>query len=387
MNRSPSPAPGWHRPTVPRPARRQAGFDWAELYQRLMQTVTVLVYAGALLLLVALFAWPRPESAGGRETHRQRARRIDQALAYKRRGNISEPCRLLLASFADAFADFMSCTVKASRPLAVCTRCAQNRYPLELAYRHILSGTGPTDAHCRLELLDHDDVHIIVFHMRYYQSVMAQNRCDRCVTKLGYGGYQVNDEVVELSRRHDAFRACVRKNDNRTAADGSPAVCRECGDLLLEQASQLEAVSGRGMHPAGAICADVEDMVNVTSRMWRCAGCRVPAEVTAESGWTAHAPALLAALVVAAFYLALGRLQAERPRPAPATPAAGRADGQSPADPLEEAFHRPLRAGERLRPPGPGELFPRLVQQVHAEEIRPPPLPADAAPRASCALM
>ena len=154
MNRSPSPAPGWHRPAEPRPVGGQAGFDWADLYQRTMQVVSYAVYAGVLLLMVGLFTWPRPEPTGERETHRERAQRLNLSLAYKRRGNISEPCRLLLANFADAFADFMSCTVKASRPLAVCTRCAQNRYPLELAYRHILAGTGPEDAHCRLELLD-----------------------------------------------------------------------------------------------------------------------------------------------------------------------------------------------------------------------------------------
>ncbi|XP_043244290.1 osteopetrosis-associated transmembrane protein 1-like [Amphibalanus amphitrite] len=388
MFRSPSPAPGWHRPAAPQPTGGPAGFDWFGLYQSVMQLVAYAVYGGALLLLVALFTWPRPEIDDGRETHLQRAQRVNLSLEYKRRGNISEPCRLLLANFADAFADFMACTVKASRPLAVCIRCAQNRYPLERAYQHILSGTGPDDAHCRLQLLDHDDVHIIMYHMRYYQSVVAQNRCDRCVTKLGFGGYKINADISELTRRHDAFRACVERNGNRTAADGSPAVCRECADLLRAQADQLEAVSGRRMHPAGAICADVEDMVNVTSRMWRCAGCRPPAEVTGESGWTAHAPAAVAAVLVAAFYLALGRRQAERcAQEAAAGRGAARGQQPEPGRVAEVPFHRPLRPGERLRPPGPGERFPRLVQEVHAEEIRPPALPADAAPRSSCTVM
>ena len=245
-------------------------------------------------------------------------------------------------------------------------------------------------------------MHIIVYHLQYYQMIIAQNRCDRCVTKLGYGGYKVNEEVVELSHRHDAFRACVEKNNNGTTADGSPAVCEACAALLLSQARQLEAVSGRKMHPAGAICADVEDMVNVTSRMWRCAGCREPGEVTGESDWAVHAPAALGVLVVTVFYYALRRWhRSSVPRWSRRPDGSveereddeveeGDYDDEEEFEEGEEAtqtYHSPLRAGERLRPPGPGETFPRLVQEVHPEEIRPPALPADARPRRSCSVM
>ena len=371
-----------------------------------MQTVTYLVYAGVLLLFVALFTWPRPEPSEGRETHLARMQRENRSLEYKRKGNISEPCRLLLANFADAFADFMACSVKASRPLAVCTRCAENRYPLELAFKNIQSGTSSADAECHLELLDHDDVHIIVYHMRYYQTVVEQNRCDRCVTKLGYGGYKVNEEVMTLSHRHDDFRTCVEKNNNRTTADGSPAVCEVCAGRLLAQARQLEVVSGRKMHPAGAICADVEDMVNVTSRMWRCAGCHAPGEVTGESAWTVHAPVALGVLVVTVFYYALGRRHRSSVpqwlRRRPDVSVEDREDDESDEydegddddeeeyeeeDDGLEPYHRPLRDGERLRPPGDGERFPRLVRQVEPENIRPPALPEDARPRRQCCVM
>ena len=403
MDPYPRTARIWQRPSAaaaPCPSR----VDWADLYQRAMHVVTYLVYAGVLALFLALFTWPRPEPTERRETHLARMQRENRSLAFKRRGNISEPCRLLLADFADAFADFMACSVKASRPLAVCTRCAQNRYPLERAYKNILSGTGPADADCHLELLDQDDVHVIVYHQRYYEAVVVQNRCDRCVTKLGYGGYKVNEDIVELSRRHDAFRTCVEKNGNRTTADGSPAVCVVCADLLLAQARQLESVSGRKMHPAGAICADVEDMVNVTSRMWRCAGCHAPGEVTGESSWTVHAPVALGVLMVTVFYYALGRryrnavaLWSRQPGGSVEDredESEGRDDVDDDGEECEEdedeelpPYLRPLRAGERLRPPGPGENFSRLVQEVHPEEVRPPALPADARPRRSCCVL
>ncbi|XP_037088822.1 osteopetrosis-associated transmembrane protein 1-like [Pollicipes pollicipes] len=262
----PESAPESAPEPVPEPA---PAITWFDIYQRVMTVVTYVVYAGIIVFVLVILAWPtpqRPRPDGRRPISRREW--TAKSLAAKRRGALSPPCRVLLTSFADAFADFMSCSMKSSRPLRVCLKCIDTRYAIEKAYGNILHGTSPADEDCHYELMNQDDVQVVAFNMRYYHRIMDLNRCDRCMLRQPYGGYRVHDEVLDYKLKHDEFRACLRANDHRTApgADGTPEVCTLCSEHLVRQSNQLEVVAEQPLHPVVSSCKDVEDMANAEGR-------------------------------------------------------------------------------------------------------------------------
>ncbi|XP_028653456.1 osteopetrosis-associated transmembrane protein 1 [Erpetoichthys calabaricus] len=164
-------------------------------------------------------------------------------------------CQALSENLTQKCNAFVNCTLRYAQPVGVCLNCYKEFYDYKSLYRIIsLPDKGSTD-NCSQILLKSDRLQVFVVFNDFFHKLWEESECENCVSDT-----VIKNDTLYFLNVLQITKSCF---DTYQQPGNYCDVCKQC----KENYSHLNEVYNK-MGKNSSLCIDIEDMMNMTRKMW-----------------------------------------------------------------------------------------------------------------------
>ncbi|CAG9859158.1 unnamed protein product [Phyllotreta striolata] len=167
-------------------------------------------------------------------------------------------CGTLRKIFANASAQFTSCTIDNSRPITVCEICKDNYVDILDSYKNMSQAlvNGTT---CLDKFINQDRLQILQIIYNNNLDMWSRAKCDECYdSKIYTYNQSISNRTEQFHMYYNTFMNCTTQHENK--------VCTECMKNYTTLDTYYKSISN--INEKIGVCMDIVDIMNTTWTFW-----------------------------------------------------------------------------------------------------------------------